>query len=397
MKKALWLNVMMVALLAAACSSAKTAETNAPVATKEIQVESGEAMIAPTYTPYPTYTLYPTHTPLPTDTPTSADVPTPAETAAVEATAGVIATGTVTPQEPTAEPPAPTATVTPTASPAPPEVPPEGPAPTMPVSQASAGQTVELTRIEDTDPGPPFTILVSAIRIVDDDPKIVRLLRASLEQAGYQVFVTYDGETALHVLRRERPDLVVLDLMLPDRDGWDVTCVMRSDAILADTPIIMLTARVEHHDRIVGLELGADDYVTKPFHPGELMARVRAVLRRAQGGPVASNVIRAGDLLIDADAHRVEVRGQAGLPSQPLHLTPTEFGLLQALAERRGHALTRSEMIEQGLGYSYEGLERTVDSHIRNLRRKLDEAGAPADIVETVFGVGYRLAGGGDS
>jgi len=224
------------------------------------------------------------------------------------------------------------------------------------------------------------------ILIVDDDPKIVRLLRASLEQAGYQVLVAYDGETALHVLRRERPDLVVLDLMLPDRDGWDVTRVMRGDASLAHTPIIMLTARVEHHDRIVGLELGADDYVTKPFHPGELMARIRAVLRRAQGELTASNVIQAGELLIDVDAHRVEVRGQQ------VHLTPTEFGLLQALAERQGHALTRSEMIEHGLGYSYEGVERTVDSHVRNLRRKLEEAGAPADFIETVFGVGYRLA-----
>jgi two-component system alkaline phosphatase synthesis response regulator PhoP len=228
--------------------------------------------------------------------------------------------------------------------------------------------------------------MAQRILIVDDDHKIVRLLRASLEQAGYQVFVAYDGETALHMLRRERPDLVVLDLMLPDRDGWDVTRVMRGDATLADTPIIMLTARVEHHDRIVGLELGADDYVTKPFHPGELMARIRAVLRRAQRGPVVPRVIQAGELLIDVDAHRVEVQGQT------VHLTPTEFGLLQALAEHNGHALTRLEMIEQGLGYSYEGIERTVDSHIRNLRRKLAEAGAPADLVETVFGVGYRLS-----
>ena len=160
------------------------------------------------------------------------------------------------------------------------------------------------------------------ILVVDDDQKITRLLRASLEQAGYQVLVAYDGETALHVLRRERPDLVVLDLMLPDRDGWDVTRVMRGDASLAHTPIIMLTARVEPHDRIVGLELGADDYVTKPFHPGELMARIRAVLRRAQGELTASNVIQAGELLMDVDAHRVEVRGQQ------VHLTPTEFGLV---------------------------------------------------------------------
>ena len=228
------------------------------------------------------------------------------------------------------------------------------------------------------------------ILVVDDDPQVVRLLRASLEQAGYQVFFAYDGETALHLLRRERPDLVVLDLMLPDRDGWDVTRVMRSDATLADTPIIMLTARVEHQDRIVGLELGADDYVTKPFHPGELMARIRAVLRRSQREPAASGIIQAGELLVDVDAHRVEVRGQT------VPLTPTEFGLLQALAEHPGHALTRLEMIEQGLGYSYEGIERTVDSHIRNLRRKLADAGASADLVETVFGVGYRLAGRGE-
>lgn len=227
------------------------------------------------------------------------------------------------------------------------------------------------------------------ILVVDDDHKLVRLLRASLKQAGYQVMVAYDGETALHALRRQRPDLVVLDLMLPDRDGWDVTRVIRNDTALAHTPIIMLTARVEPHDRIAGLELGADDYVTKPFHPGELIARIRAVLRRTQGGLVASNVIRAGGLLVDVDGHRVEVRGQE------VHLTPTEFGLLQALAERPGHALTRSEMIEYGLGYSYEGVERTVDSHIRNLRRKLEEAGAPADLIETVFGVGYRLTGGG--
>jgi len=228
--------------------------------------------------------------------------------------------------------------------------------------------------------------MTQRVLVVDDDPKLVRLLRASLEQAGYQALVAYNGETALHTLRCERPDLVVLDLMLPDRDGWDVTRVIRSDATLAHTPIIMLTARVEHQDRIAGLELGADDYVTKPFHPGELLARIRAVLRRAQGGVTASDVIRAGGLLMDVDAHRVEVRGQE------VHLTPTEFGLLQALAERPSHALTRSEMIESGLGYSYEGLERTVDSHVRNLRRKLDEAGAPENLIKTVFGVGYRLA-----
>jgi DNA-binding response OmpR family regulator len=150
----------------------------------------------------------------------------------------------------------------------------------------------------------------------------------------------------------------------------------------------MLTARVEDQDKIVGLELGADDYVTKPFNPREVVARVRAVLRRAQGEPTPARVIREGDLLMDLDARRVDVGGQ------PVKLTPTEFGLLQALAEHPDHALTRLELIEKGLGYSYEGLERTVDSHIKNLRRKLVEAGAADDLIETVFGVGYRLTVG---
>jgi len=228
------------------------------------------------------------------------------------------------------------------------------------------------------------------ILVVDDDPEIVRLLRAYLEQAGYQVLVAYDGETALHLLRREQPDLVVLDLMLPDRDGWDVTRVVRGDPTLRATPIIMLTARVEDQDKIVGLELGADDYVTKPFNPREVMARVRAVLRRAQGEPASSRIIQVGELSVDVDAHRVDVNNEA------VHLTPTEFELLRALAEQPGHTLTRLELIEKGLGYSYEGLERTVDSHIKNLRRKLAQAGASADLVETVFGVGYRLAIGGE-
>lgn len=223
------------------------------------------------------------------------------------------------------------------------------------------------------------------ILVVDDDREIRRLVRAYLEQDGYSVFVAPDGETALHILRRERPDLVVLDLMLPDRDGWDVTRVVRGDASLAGTPIIMLTARVEDQDKIVGLESGADDYVTKPFNPRELMARVRAVLRRAHGEAAPSRVIQCGVLVIDLAAHLVEVKGQ------PVHLTPTEFDLLRALAEHPGHALTRLELIENGLGYSYDGLERTVDSHIKNLRRKLAGAGAAEDLIETVFGIGYRL------
>ena len=227
------------------------------------------------------------------------------------------------------------------------------------------------------------------ILVVDDDREIVRLTRAYLEQSGYQVLVAYDGEAALHVLRRESPDLVILDLMLPDRNGLDVTRTVRRDASLAAMPIIMLTARVDDQDKIVGLELGADDYVTKPFNPSELMARIRAVLRRAQGETTPPKMIRAGELVIDADSYRVEVQ------DQPVHLTPTEFGLLRALAENPGHTLTRLELIEKGLGYSYEGLERTVDSHIKNLRKKLEESGG-ADLIETVFGVGYRLMVGDD-
>jgi two-component system alkaline phosphatase synthesis response regulator PhoP len=228
--------------------------------------------------------------------------------------------------------------------------------------------------------------MTQRILVVDDDREIVRLVRTYLEQNQYEVLTAYDGETALHILRRERPDLVLLDLMLPDRNGWDVTRVVRGDVSLAAMPIIMLTARVEDHDKIVGLELGADDYVTKPFNPHEVVARVRTVLRRAQGEPALPRVIEVDGLSIDLDRHQVQVDGQ------PVHLTPTEFALLRALAEQPGHALTRAEMIEKGLGYSYEGLERTVDSHVKNLRRKLDEVGEAACLVETVFGVGYRLA-----
>jgi len=224
------------------------------------------------------------------------------------------------------------------------------------------------------------------ILVVDDDREIVRLVRAYLERSGYEVLTAYDGETALHILRREHPDLMLLDLMLPGRNGMDVTRAVRGDAGLAAMPIIMLTARVEDHDKIVGLELGADDYVTKPFNPGEVVARVRAVLRRAQGEVLPPRTIRAGNLVIDLDRHQVQVRGEA------VHLTRTEFALLRALAEQAGNALTREELIEKGLGYSYDGLERTVDSHIKNLRRRLDEAGGAAHLVETVFGIGYRLA-----
>ncbi|MEZ4768014.1 MAG: response regulator transcription factor [Caldilineales bacterium] len=226
------------------------------------------------------------------------------------------------------------------------------------------------------------------ILVVDDDKQIARLIRSYLEQAGYQVLVAHDGETALHALRREAPDLVVLDLMLPDRDGWDVTRTVRSDPTLAATPIIMVTARVEDTDKIIGLELGADDYVSKPFNPRELVSRVRAVLRRTSGQPAAvTTALSAGALRLDPDRHEARLDGQA------LDLTPTEFDLLKTLMASPGHAFTRGELIEQALGYSYEGLDRTVDSHVKNLRRKIEPDPANPVYIQTVFGVGYRFAG----
>ena len=231
------------------------------------------------------------------------------------------------------------------------------------------------------------------ILVVDDDKQIVRLVKAYLEQGGFQVFTAYDGSTALHIIRRERPDLVVLDLMLPDQDGWDITRTIRADPALADTPIIMLTARIGDADKIVGLELGADDYITKPFNPREVVARVRAVLRRAIGGPAQPRVLQMSGLgsehglLMHLDQHEVLVDGQLA------DLTPTEFELLRVFMENPGYAFTRSELIEKGLGYTYEGLDRTLDSHVKNLRRKIEPDPANPTYIQTVYGVGYRLRG----
>ena len=226
-----------------------------------------------------------------------------------------------------------------------------------------------------------------SILVVDDDKEIVRLVRAYLEKAGYQVLTAYDGSTALHILRRERPALVVLDLMLPDQDGWDITRLVRSDPALASMPIIMLTARIDDTDKIIGLELGADDYVTKPFNPREVVARVRSVLRRAHSGVAApqSRVLTIGDLSMDVNRHLVTLR------QQEVELTATEFNLLKVLLENPGYAYTRSELIEQALGYEYEGSERTLDSHMRNLRRKIDPDTDRPSYIQTVYGVGYRL------
>lgn len=225
------------------------------------------------------------------------------------------------------------------------------------------------------------------ILVVDDDKEIVRVLKAYLTQERFDVLTAYDGEEALHAIRRHQPDLVILDLMLPQRDGWEITRILRTDENLASIPIIMLTARVDDTDKIVGLELGADDYITKPFNPREVVARVKAVLRRANGIlPTRPHVLRVGDLEMDLDKHEVTFQGQ------PLELTPTEFALLQAFMEQPGHAFTRMELIEKALGYVYEGMERTIDSHVKNLRRKIEPDPKHPTYIETVYGVGYRLS-----
>lgn len=221
------------------------------------------------------------------------------------------------------------------------------------------------------------------VLVVDDDRDVVRLMRAYLERAGYEVLVAYDGETAVHNLRREKPDLLLLDLMLPDRDGWDITRIVRADPTLAHIPIIMLTARVDVNDRIVGLEIGADDYVIKPYDPREVVARVRARLRSQDAEP--AQLIQVGALRMDMGRRDVRVN------DRPVELTPTEFDLLQVLMERAGYVFTRSELISKGLGADYEGTDRTLDSHIRNLRQKIEPDPKEPTYIHTVYGVGYRL------
>ncbi len=225
------------------------------------------------------------------------------------------------------------------------------------------------------------------ILIVDDDREIVRLLRSYLQRERYAVSVAYDGESALHALRRESPQLMLLDLMLPDKDGWEITRTVRGDEKLADTLIIMLTARVEDTDKIIGLELGADDYVTKPFNPREVVARVRALLRRTQRATPRVTALVVGGLQMNVDRREVQVRGTAA------ELTPTEFNLLQTLMESPGYVFTRTELMDKALGYDYDGVDRMLDSHIKNLRRKVEVDPRRPKLIQTVYGIGYRLAG----
>jgi two-component system alkaline phosphatase synthesis response regulator PhoP len=225
------------------------------------------------------------------------------------------------------------------------------------------------------------------ILVVDDDRDIVRLVRSYLEKAGYEILTAYDGETALQILRAEKPQLVILDLMLPDRDGWDVARVVRSDPQVKLTPIIMLTAKVEDTDKIIGLEIGADDYITKPFNPREVVARVRALLRRSQmqsdlRAPVR---LQVGKLILDIG------RRELTLDGEPISLTPSEFEILRELMKTPGFVITRDELAEKALGYGSSSAGRTLDSHIKNLRHKIDPEDDSFSYIQTVHGIGYRM------
>lgn len=224
---------------------------------------------------------------------------------------------------------------------------------------------------------------MKTILVIDDEPEIVLLCRDYLEDAGFAVLSGSDGQAALDLARAHRPDLIVLDLGLPELDGLDVTRALRKDS---GVPVVMLTARGDESDKLIGLELGADDYVTKPFSPKELVARVRAVLRRAEGAHEEVEIIRSADIELDLARMRTEVGGER------VELTPTEFSLLSTLAREPGRVFTRSQLLNAVQGVSFETYERAVDAHIKNIRRKIEPDPRSPRYVETVYRVGYRFA-----
>jgi len=217
------------------------------------------------------------------------------------------------------------------------------------------------------------------ILIVDDEPQIVEICSDYLKAAGYETVTASNGAQGLSLARREKPDLVVLDLMMPEMDGLDVCREIRRES---NVPIIMLTARVEETDKLIGLELGADDYITKPFSPRELVARVRVVLRRAANTP-DNDIIRAGDVELDRAHYEVH------LPDKTISLTSTEFEILAALMSQPGRIFSRAQLLTATHGITFESMERAIDSHVRNLRHKLE----PVELIVTVHGVGYKFEG----
>ncbi|MFN8434390.1 MAG: response regulator transcription factor [Anaerolineales bacterium] len=220
------------------------------------------------------------------------------------------------------------------------------------------------------------------ILIVDDERRMVSLLQSYLEQEGYRVLTAYNGREALEVARRENPDLVVLDIMMPEMNGYEFMNARRAES---DTPIIMLTAKVEDEDKIIGLELGADDYVTKPFKPRELMARVRNVLRRAGKNEAKGQTLKVMDIILNRETREVSIGDRAA------DLTPSEFDLLAALMTAPGKVFSRLDLLDVIQGVRYEGYERTIDTHIKNLRAKVEDDSRKPSHIETVYGVGYRL------
>jgi len=220
------------------------------------------------------------------------------------------------------------------------------------------------------------------ILVVDDEPKIVKLARDYLEKSGFRVISAGDGNTALVMARQEKPALIVLDLMLPGLDGLDVCRTLRRES---GVPIIMLTARSEESDQLVGLELGADDYITKPFSPRALVARVRAVLRRARGDFQPQRVLHSGDLEVDLEGHNVSIDGER------IHLTRSEFKVLEVLIMHPGQILTREQLLENLHGVAYGGYDRSIDSHIKNLRDKLEDDPSNPVYIQTIYGIGYKF------
>jgi DNA-binding response OmpR family regulator len=226
---------------------------------------------------------------------------------------------------------------------------------------------------------PPVKAMAKKILVIDDEPKIVEICSDYLHAAGYDIITAGDGLQGLAMARSQKPDLIVLDLMLPGMDGLDLCRTLQHES---SVPIIMLTARIEETDKLIGLALGADDYITKPFSPRELVARVRTVLKRASGDP-SSEVIRAGDLTLDRSRYEV------ALPDRTVVLTMTEFELLATMMSQPGRIFTRAQLLNAVRGVSFESYERAIDSHIRNLRRKLE----PGDYIVTVHGIGYKFEG----
>jgi DNA-binding response OmpR family regulator len=220
------------------------------------------------------------------------------------------------------------------------------------------------------------------IMVVDDEKRLVSLVESYLTQEGYRVVTAHNGKEALLVGKREKPDLIVLDVMMPEMNGYEFMRAHRADH---NTPIIMLTARVDDDEKVIGLEVGADDYMTKPFRPRELVARVRAVMRRAGQQEPSAKVLKAADIIIDRDSRIVSVAGKF------VELTPSEFDILTALISSPGKVYSRLDLLDIVQGIRYEGYERTIDTHIKNLRGKIEKDTRTPNYIETVYGVGYRF------